>query len=66
MIFKFIRKVKIFLTSLYLSVIYFLKACVSRQNLHDGNADFIISLTTYGRRFDFVFLTIEKYSGTKH
>ncbi|HAV9507792.1 TPA: hypothetical protein JLG33_000084 [Escherichia coli] len=59
MIFKFIRKVKVFLTSLYLSVIYFLKACVSGQNLHDGNADFIISLTTYGRRFDFVFLTIE-------
>lgn len=56
---KIYRKLLLLLKSIYLTVYYFFKACFSQNSLLGGNENFVVSLTTYGWRYNFVFLTIE-------
>lgn len=56
---KFFEKIKLLIRSFILTVVYFFKACFSHQNTKDGNNDFVVSLTTFGWRYNFVFFTIE-------
>ncbi|HGE6932937.1 TPA: hypothetical protein ACGCAO_002985 [Enterobacter cloacae] len=59
MIKKIYRKLILLFKSLMLTVFFFFKACFSRAVLNKSTSNFVVSLTTYGRRFNFVFLTIE-------
>lgn len=56
---SFIYKIKLICTSLVLSTYYFFCSFLSKTNLKDGNSELIVSLTSYGFRLNFVFLTIE-------
>lgn len=57
--FRLIKKLKLLTQSLYLSIFYFFKSIFSHDKLNGGNDKFVVSLTTYGWRYNFVFLTIE-------
>ncbi|MDK9356975.1 hypothetical protein [Lelliottia wanjuensis] len=56
---KILRRIYLLTNSFILTVVFFFKACLSRENLANGNKNFIISMTTFGWRYNFVFLTIE-------
>lgn len=65
MIKKIIWRIKLLLNSFVLTALYLFKACLSQNNLQDGNRNFVVSMTTYGWRYNFVFLTIESILSQK-
>ncbi|EEZ6870083.1 hypothetical protein DBS98_004347 [Escherichia coli] len=54
-----LKKIYILFYSFFLTVYFFFRACISQQNLMRGNDKIVVSLTSYGWRYNFVFLTIE-------
>ncbi|EPC4017868.1 hypothetical protein [Enterobacter kobei] len=59
MIQKNFRRFLLLFKSIVLSLFFLIRGCFSHSTLKDGHADFVVSLTTYGWRYNFVFLTIE-------
>ncbi|YCH29281.1 hypothetical protein M1D48_13975 [Erwinia sp. D4-22] len=53
------KKGFVLIKSLLLTVYFTLKAIFSRNNLKDGHSELIVSITSYGKRLNYVFLTIE-------
>lgn len=59
MIKKIFRRLSLLFKSIFLSFFFFFRGCFCRTTLKNGNVKFVVSLTTYGWRYNFVFLTIE-------
>lgn len=53
------EKLKVLMKSVVLTVYYFFMALFSKKKLAYDNDEIIVSLTSYGKRINFVFLTIE-------
>lgn len=56
---RLIKKAVVFIKSVFLTFYHLLCALFSRENLSEGNEEIIVSLTSYGQRIRYVFLTIE-------
>ncbi|EJL89598.1 hypothetical protein [Pantoea sp. GM01] len=52
-------KIKMVISSILLTVKFFALSLFSRRKIVDGNERFIVSLTSYGKRVNYVFLTLE-------
>lgn len=59
MIKKIYRRLILLFKSLMLTIFFLFRAFFSRSSLDSNRSKFVVSLTTYGRRFNYVFLTIE-------
>lgn len=59
MIKKIYRRLILLFKSLMLTIFFLYKALFSRSSLVSNRSKFVVSLTTYGSRFNYVFLTIE-------
>ncbi|EOV2664396.1 hypothetical protein [Enterobacter ludwigii] len=59
MIKKIFRRITLLFKSIVLSFFFLFRGCFCRATLKNGNVNFVVSLTTYGWRYNFVFLTIE-------
>lgn len=54
-----IQKFILLIQSCIFTILFLFKSLFSNNNIHNGRKDVVISLTTYGWRYNFVFLTIE-------
>ena len=56
---RVIKIIKVVSKSILLTAKYLFLCFFSKKKLNDSESVFIVSLTTYGNRLNFVFLTIE-------
>lgn len=52
--------------SLFMTVYYVLKTIFSRNDLKQGHQELVVSITSYGKRLNYVFLTIESILNQKY
>ncbi len=59
------EKVSVFIKSLFLSFLFFIKNKIYKNNANFGSNGILISMTTYSKRIDSVYLTIESLFSQK-